>query len=321
MARRNLAPAQLAVVQAVRAVRDACTDPVLVGVSGGADSMALALASHHVLGARVTCLVVDHGLQPGSGDVAAGVVSGLRARGILARSVAVQVGDAGQGPEASARDARYAALLAGSPGTLLLGHTLDDQAETVLLRLARGSGARSLAGIPQRNGAIVRPLLGLGRSTTRQACREWSADVWDDPHNADPRFTRSRVRTEVMPVLSDVLGPGVVRSLARTADLARQDADALDALSASAFRRHRATDDAAGLDARWLAGLIPAIRTRVLRLWLDEQGVGAVGHDHTRAVEALVTAWRGQRGCSLPGGATVVRTSGRLLVSGVVPRG
>ncbi|HSN43330.1 MAG TPA: tRNA lysidine(34) synthetase TilS [Propionibacteriaceae bacterium] len=320
MARRALGPAQLAIVQAVQVKVDQFADPIVVGVSGGADSMALALASHHILGDRVRCLVVDHGLQAGSDQITQRVVDSLAERGIAASSEAVEVVDAGQGPEASARDARHRALLAPEPGTLLLGHTLDDQAETVLLRLARGSGGRSLAGIPPRQGVIVRPLLSVTRATTRQACREWSVDVWDDPHNADPRFLRSRVRAEVMPVLADVLGPGVPEALARTAELSRQDADALDALAASAWRRRLEVDPGEGLDAGWLADLVPAIRTRILRAWLTSQGVGDLGFEHTRAVDSLVTDWRGQAGCSLPGGLSVVRKSGRRLLL-TVPAG
>ena len=141
------------------------------------------------------------------------------------------------GPEAAARTARYAALqseAAGRQATIWLGHTLDDQAESVLLGLARGSGPRSLAGMAARTGRLVRPLLGLRRSVTEQACAELDLDPWRDPHNDDPRFARVRVRRTVLPTLEAELGPGVAEALARTAALVRDDADLLDGLAAEA---------------------------------------------------------------------------------------
>lgn len=308
MARRALGPASLAVVQAVDALPAA---PWLVACSGGADSLALAFAAAHVAARRGTAcraVVVDHGLQEGSDAVAAAVVARVGALGVPATSVRVAVTDAGAGPEASAREARYAALAAAAePGeAVLLGHTLDDQAETVLLGLARGSGTRSLAGMPAARGAFVRPLLGLRRATIAACCAEAGLTPWTDPHNADPRFARVRVRERVLPVLERELGPGVAEALARTAGLARADADALDAAASAA-----ATDADREPSCAWLAGLDPAVRTRVLRGWLGASGAGDVGADHVAAVERLVVAWSGQRGVDVPGGR-VVRRDGRL---------
>lgn len=188
------------------------------------------------LGIRAGGITVDHGLQPGSDLRAEEVVLRMRELGLEpVESIAVTVGRSG-GPEAAARDARYAALddAAVRHGAIavLLGHTRDDQAETVLLGLARGSGIRSLSGMAAVSGAggrYRRPFLGLDRQTARKACMVQSLPVWDDPHNADPAYTRSRLRQEGLPALEKALGKGVVEALARTAQLSRDDADALDA--------------------------------------------------------------------------------------------
>ncbi len=184
---------------------------VLVACSGGADSMALASAlafEAPKLGVRAGGITVDHGLQDGSDLRAAEVVVRLRALGLdPVDAVAVQVGAEG-GPEAAARDARYAALDAAAErhgaAAILLGHTRDDQAETVLLGLARGSGTRSLSGMAAttgRGGRYRRPFLEVDRQTARKACLIQSLPVWDDPHNADPLYTRSRLRHEGLPAL------------------------------------------------------------------------------------------------------------------------
>lgn len=312
MARKALGPAALAVVQAV----DAGTPDadLLVACSGGADSTALALAAQ-VVGARrgrgVRAVVVDHGLQDGSDEWAARVVERLAGRGIPAAAVRVEVRPEGEGIEAAAREARYralsAALLPDEVG--LLGHTLDDQAETVLLGLARGSGTRSLAGMPVARGGFVRPLLGVRSTVTAQACAEFGMPYDDDPHNAEPRFARARVRARVLPLLEDELGPGVAEALARTADLARADADALDALAAEALGAHA---DGSGLRAgRWLD--TPAIAGRVVRLWLRAAGASETTRAHVDAAVALLGTRRGQKWLDLPG-LRVGRRGDRLIV-------
>ncbi|RYJ02032.1 MAG: tRNA lysidine(34) synthetase TilS, partial [Actinomycetales bacterium] len=249
-----------------RALRDvldqhASDAPVVLGVSGGADSLALAAVAAFVArrdGRRVRAVVVDHGLQEGSAAVADRAAEQVRRLGIDADVVAVDVGGRPGGPEAAARAARREALLAaaGPDGAVVLAHTLDDQAETVLLGLGRGSGARSVAGMKTADGPWLRPFLGLRRSDTERICILHDLSWWDDPHNLDPRYRRVRVRREALPLLEDVLGGGVAEALARTASLVRSDVDLLDALAA---------DVEPADDVPTLVALPPALRSRVLR--------------------------------------------------------
>jgi len=288
---------------------------VLVACSGGPDSVALAAAARAVR-PRVGAVVVDHGLQVGSAATATTTAAWLREVGLdPVEVVTVAVEATGGGLEAAARDARYAALLdvAARLGAVavLLGHTRDDQAETVLLGLARGSGTRSLAGMARVRDPLRRPLLDLPRATVRAAVPD-GAPVVDDPHNADDRFARARVRHSVLPVLERELGPGVAEALARTADLARADADALDAIAAA----HHLVDDEDRLSADALAALPEAVRSRIVRAWLVDGGCppGALGSAHVRRVLALATDWRGQGAVALPGGVEALRDCGRLAL-------
>lgn len=267
-----------------------------VALSGGPDSLALtAIAAAQ---RPTTALIVDHGLQAGSRAVAeAARNQAVQVGCVAAQVLSVRVGSAG-GPEAAARTARYAALetaRAGAP--VLLGHTLDDQAETVLLGLGRGSGPRSIAGMRPHDPPWHRPLLEVRRALTHAACDQLGLTPWHDPHNTDARFTRSRLRHEVMPALEDVLGGGVVEALGRTARALREDSDALDELS-----RH-ALDDAAtgdgGLDTARLAALPDALRRRVIRGWLLSGGASGLTDTQIRAANRLVTAWRGQGGVAV----------------------
>ncbi len=314
-----------------RAVRDSLTDIpsdalVVVACSGGPDSVALAAAT---LVARVKAgaVVVDHGLRDGSGAEAAATADWLRRHGLdPVVVVAATVVENGDGLEAAARDARYRALYAAArdlgAAVVLLGHTRDDQAETVLLGLARGSGVRSLAGMPRVRGMFRRPLLDLAREVVRAAVPP-DAPVVDDPHNADERFARARVRHRVLPVLEAELGPGIAAALARTADLARADADALAELADEAAYDLIASASIPGdLDVADLADLGDAVRTRVVRLWLIDSGcpAGGLGADHVRRVDRLVTAWRGQGAVALPGGVEAFRDCGRLSVRQTPPR-
>jgi tRNA(Ile)-lysidine synthase len=292
-------------------------DVVGIAVSGGADSLALAAAAGRELpqsGLRGLAVTVDHGLQPGSADVAERTSATCRGLGLDAVVTNVRV-DGGGGPEAAARSARYAALAnaaddAGA-AVVLLGHTLDDQAETVLLGLARGSGARSLSGMAERSGRWVRPFLGVRRSQTRAACDALGLDVWDDPHNADARFARSRVRTDALPALEAALGPGVAGALARSAGLLRDDADALDDLAAKATADGMGPD---GMTVDALVALPAAVRRRVLRSAALVAGApaGSLTSTHLAALDALVTDWRGQGEVSLPGGLVAERRCDRL---------
>ena len=315
------APAVASVRNAVRAcVTDlAAGDLVLAACSGGADSLALAAALAFVApraGLRAGAVTVDHGLQEGSAARAASVavvLAGLGLDPVRTASVSVEVGTGrAGGPEAAARTARYAALARVAAGdgaaAVLLGHTLDDQAETVLLGLARGSGARSLAGMPPRRGVFRRPLLGLRRPVTAEACAALGLDPWQDPHNADRRFARVRVRLDALPALEAALGPGVAEALARTAGQLRADAEVLEKISSER------TDGDSPLSASSLAELPSGVRTRVLRSAALAAGcpAGALTAGHVARIEELVTGWHGQRWIDLPGGVRASRRAGQL---------
>ncbi len=242
------------------------------------------------------------------------------------RADVVARGDDGDypGPEAAARRARYAVIEAAAveygASAVLLGHTMDDQAETVLLGLARGSGGRSLAGMQPATGRYLRPLLGLRRAQTKAACVAEGLEPWEDPQNADEAFARTRVRQQILPQMEELLGPGITESLARTASQLRADADALDALAAEAAERVTTADG--GLEITALASLPAAIRTRVLRRAAIAAGVpaGSLSAAHIAQLDAFVTAWRGQRWSDLPGGIRSTRRYGRLQFT-TRPRG
>ena len=321
MGYRELGPAGLAVVQAVDGALNSQDTHLLVACSGGADSLALAFAARYVAIRRYleyAAVVIDHRLQEGSTEVAASVQQQLDRLGYDDVTVTtVQVDQSATvGPEAAARQARYLALDAEArarSATVLLGHTLDDQAETVLLGLARGSGGRSLAGMAPRAGHLLRPFLHLRRGTTEQACAELGLDPWQDPHNTDPRFTRVRVRENVLPTLETELGPGVAEALARTAELLRDDTELLDRLAADAYRTAEGLGGTDTLDCAALESQPPALRRRILRLWLLAHGIGDLTLRHIGAVESLVIDWHGQKSIQVPG-ATVTRNRGRLSV-------
>jgi tRNA(Ile)-lysidine synthase len=288
---------------------------VAVGVSGGADSLALAAATAYLaqgLDLRVHGLIVDHGLQADSAEVAEDAARALRKLGIDAVQVlTVSVGTEG-GPEAAARRSRYAALRAALPAPdslVLLGHTLDDQAETVLLGLGRGSGPRSISGMHPLDPPWGRPFLGMSRAVTLAACARLGLTPWADPHNVDPRFTRVRLRAEVLPLLEDVLNGGVAAALARTAAQLREDTDALDQWAERVL-----AELPAEIPVDALTGLPPAIRRRVLRRWLLSANVRELTDAQLRSLDELVGVWRGQGGVWLPGGLVVRRAHGRLLL-------
>ncbi len=292
---------------------------VVVAVSGGADSMALASATVFVgaeQGWYVVGATVDHRLQEGSGEVAGAVVARLAALGVdETMTVRATVDAPGLGPEAAAREARYALLEqvreSYDAEVVLLGHTRDDQAETVLLGLARGSGGRALAGMRRRFDHYRRPLLDVSRTDTVTACQVEGLEVWDDPHNADPSYTRVRVRQRLLPILEDELGPGVTEALARTADQLRPDMELLDSYAAEALA---AATREGGLSVEVLDALEPPIRTRVLRRAAVAVGVpsGELFHQHVVAVDALVTGWHGQKWVDLPGHLRAVRREGLI---------
>jgi tRNA(Ile)-lysidine synthase len=325
-----------AVAEVRRAVRRSLAglgggELVLAACSGGADSLALAAALAFEaprLGLRAGGVTIDHGLQDGSAHRArelTGVLAGMGLDPVRSVAVAVAHRSAGAypGPEAAARDARYAALghTAGELGAVavMLGHTLDDQAESVLLGLARGSGARSLSGMAGRHGCYLRPLLAIRRATTRAACAALDLQPWDDPHNTDRCYARARVRGQLLPVLEEQLGPGVAEALARSAAQLQADADLLDTLAAEQAERLAGPDHSLPADA--LAQLPAALRTRVLRSSAVAAGCppGDLSARHVAALDALVINWHGQRWADLPGGVRCRRCYGRLLFS--APKG
>jgi len=303
-------PAVAQVRSAVRAALAQGSDAVFVACSGGADSLALAAALAFEApraGVRAGLVTVDHGLQTESAGVAARVASLGYELGLDPVEVVCVTVVGGGGPEAAARQARYDALEALAEtwdADVLLGHTLDDQAETVLLGLGRGSGPRSIAGMRARSGRYVRPLLGVRRSVTEAACTALGFEPWQDPHNANPGFQRVRLRTEVLPLLDDVLQGGVAEALARTAALLQDDLDALDQLAV----------DHEGVSVAELAELPRALRTRALRAWALSRGATELSAERMAAMETLITGWRGQGPIDLPGGVRVSRVSGRLEI-------
>ena len=309
--------------------------PVVVAVSGGPDSLALAAGAQWASTRRdmpVAAVIVDHGLQGGSAQAAERARRQCIALGIERVVITGVVVDGDGGLEAAARAARYAALAAAADELgariVLLGHTREDQAETVLLRLAQGSGARSLAGMRAVGGRWHRPLLDVSRATTLAAAQQALAAAaglapddrapWTDPHNLDAQFARVRVRA-LLPVLADALDKDIVAGLARSASQLGDDADALDALADALAAAQVSTDDddaAMVADAEWLDGLLRALRTRVIRRMCIAAGCPErdLHWEHIVAVERLVTDWSGQGEVSLPGGVSALRAYGRLRV-------
>lgn len=321
--------------------------PVYLGVSGGADSLALAytaagIAKKDLPGASFRALVVDHQLQEGSAEVAATAAQTSEGIGIPAQVLTIDVPGGPGADEAAAREARYRALGAAAAGRpLLVAHTASDDAEGVLLGLARGSGAGALAGLrpittathqrsdsDQRQASndhpaiaagaawLGRPLLASTREDTEATCHRAGLSFWSDPHNASPRFRRSRVRQELLPLMEDILGPGVADSLTRTARLLREDADYLDAVAHAEYASFTAPTDniehtdsherpkthahaTAELPCAPLAELPAALRRRAIRHWLAGK-TGPLTYSHLSRIDALVTDWAGQGGVSVP---------------------
>ena len=323
--RPGLDPAVAEVRRAVRASLEGRRGAVVVALSGGADSLALAAATAFEApqhGIRAEAVVIDHGLQPGSAAIAERAAEVARGLGLPARVVAVEV-RAGDGPEAAARAARYAGLARAAAevgaGAVLLGHTLDDQAETVLLGLARGSGSVSLSGMaPERRDAtgpvLLRPLLSVRRATTVAACEAQGLDPWQDPHNSDPAFARVRVRENVLPVLEAELGPGVAEALARTADQLREDAAAFQEMIDETIEdivEHAEAGISVSVAA--LAANPAALRNRIVRYVVDSEFGVALTRTQTLEVARLATDWRGQGPIDLPG-CLALRVGGRIEI-------
>ena len=311
-------PALWQIRKAVKPWLNDSAQPVLFGCSGGADSMALAVALFmESSNTKVIPIVIDHGLQEGSAQITSQTIERLKQIGFTqVESARAQV-TMTDGLEASARRARYQLfnqfIETYQPKYFLLAHTLNDQAENVLLGLARGSGARSLSGMAVKNNIFVRPLLKISRELTTAACSEARIEIWSDPHNEDLRFTRVRVRKNLLPIIEDNLGPGITEALVRSADLLRDDADALDGFAAEYFNQA----DSFNLDVKELERLPKAITTRVLRLAIYKAGApaGSLSAEHIAAAQALISDWHGQKEVSLPGNVKLLRNSGRITLS------
>jgi tRNA(Ile)-lysidine synthase len=279
----------------------------LVAVSGGADSLALAWATQFVLpkqGCSLEAVVIDHGLQDGSDLIAAKAVTTLTEMGLTARAISVEVGTEG-GLEQAAREARYqelrqAAHSSGAHG-VLLGHTMDDQAETVLLGLARGSGPRSISGMASVNDIWWRPFLSLRRDDTRQVCVDAEISWWDDPHNTDDRFLRPRVRHRILEVMEAELGPGVVEALSHTAELIHADDSYLDQRATEKLAAHQGDIESGRLSVGALESEPGPIASRMLRSALSHYSGGPLHRSHTQQVMALVGNWHGQGPIDIPG--------------------
>jgi tRNA(Ile)-lysidine synthase len=312
--------ATLEIRQAIRPWIEAADSRILIGVSGGADSLALAVAAtaearKHSL--DLVAIIIDHQLQEGSRRVAEqtrAILEKIGYQKIEIIPVEVVITD---GLESSARRARYEAFQIAiekyRPDYFFLAHTKNDLAESVLLGLARGSGTRSLSGIAEQNGAYIRPLLGIDRESTESCCQENQIEPWNDPQNRDPAYLRSRVRHQVLPILEREMGPGIIEALARSSRILREDADALDSWVEELLVGNR--DEL--LEVQFLGSLPKAIRIRLLRRIIYKAGApeGSLSADHLAPVEALVTQWHGQGQISLPGSVKVERISGRLSLS------
>ncbi|MFM6974762.1 MAG: tRNA lysidine(34) synthetase TilS [Agromyces sp.] len=321
--RPRLTPARADVRRAVRAVLDDVTEGalVLVALSGGSDSLALAAATAFEApraGRRAGAVIIDHGLQAESAAVADRAAAQAEQLGLSPVVVhRVVVADTGSGPEADAREARYRGLesvrVEHGAELVLLGHTADDQAETVLLGLARGAGAASLAGMPARFDSYARPLLELKRETLRQACTDEGLDWWEDPHNSDERFLRVRIREHILPMLERELGPGVADALVRTAMQLREDNDAFTE-QIEEFIEEIVEPAEAGIavSVRALEANPAAVRQRIIRYVVASEFGTSLSRTHTVEIARLVTDWHGQGPLQMPG--FTVRRVQQLLV-------
>jgi tRNA(Ile)-lysidine synthase len=309
--RKRLSPAQGLVRHALRQSLVANTKPgqkLLVAVSGGADSLALAAATEFEakkLNLKIAAAVIDHGLQKNSDKIASQAAKQLAAIGFEEIYVEkVKVSKKG-GMEAAAREARYLALESirakSKSNVIVLGHTFSDQAETVLLGLVRGSGAKSLSGMSEKTNHLLRPLLGLERKTTEEFCKDSGIKFWSDPQNKDDKFLRVMIRTQVLPFLEKMLGGSVAKSLVRTADQLREDSQYLDTEAGKKYKSLAQISVASlSFDAGKLSKLPPAMLNRVIKMALDSFGKES-SRTHVLAVADLVWSWHGQKPLTLPG--------------------
>ncbi len=316
-------------VVALRNSVKACLKPdtasVVVGLSGGADSLVLTAVAAWV-GERsdftVQAVVVDHGLQIGSAEIASSAA--LAATRLGATSIEIRNVDVGTdgGMEMAARTARRAALLEVANGRpILLGHTANDQAETVLLRLLRGSGAHSLSAMSACTKTWHRPFLSHSRGEIGAAVMELLTPLgitpWRDPHNFDEGFSRVKIRRH-LDTLSEEFGPSIISGLVRTADMLRADNRALDHMAIESFRAAQKSETQISMSVQELEIVPSAIRTRLIKLCFDQLTEGTrenspLTHQHVMSVEALISGWSGQGGIALPLGVNAAREYGRLV--------
>ncbi len=296
-------------------------DLVLVGCSGGADSLALAWTTL-VVGKRLElktgAVIVDHQLIPESNSVALNAKKQCEELGIQEVIIKkVNVEQNHEGLEAAARIARYEAfenvLHETNAQAILLAHTQDDQAETVLMRLTRGSGAKSLSGMAQVSGKYLRPFLHLRKKLVHDSLDLIGLKAWQDPANTDHQFLRVKVRNELMPKIVEVLGESAISSLDKTSQLLRLDNQALEELAQQFFDSQKDVKTN-GLEISELEKLPEAIRTRVLRIFAIASGVhpGPFSFEHIEAIDALVKNWHGQGNVDLPGFIQATRVDGSL---------
>jgi tRNA(Ile)-lysidine synthase len=312
------------ITKARHAVRQSLTslspgDHVLVAVSGGADSLLLA----HCLnleGAkdslRISAVVIDHQLQERSGEIAEQTKNRLHKMGISSVEVIKVDVLKKDGLEADARSARYLALAASAEklkaNAIFLGHNQDDLAESVLLGLTQGAGTKSLAGMATQSGLYIRPFLSLTREEIIAACNEAEIVYWSDPHNDDERFTRVKIRKQILPLMESQLGPGIKEALARSARIFREDSDALETLTEEIFAT---ISNPESIDVELLERLPAALRKRVIRRALALLGATRLSAEQLDWVDALISQWHGQGAVALPAGVTARRESGRLALS------
>ena len=281
-------------------------DNILVACSGGADSLALAWTSQVVakrLGLNLICVIIDHQLIKESAQVA--LEAKIKCENFGIEKVVIkqiEVKENKEGLEAAARKARYEAFeqltIEFDAKAVLLAHTQDDQAETMLMRLTRGSGAKSLSAMKEVSGKYLRPFLHIRKFELVNALEKEGITYWQDPANTDYKFLRAKVRHELMPKLIEVLGQSAIESLDKTSDLLKEDNDALDLIAQENYDKLNKE-----LKVENLEEYPAAIRKRIIKIAALEAGVisGPFSYEHIEAIDALVTNWRGQGNVDLPG--------------------
>ncbi len=319
--------------QARKAVRELLSTlkpkRLVLAVSGGADSLALAAATAFEakkLSIQLVAAVIDHGLQKASDQVAKQAAERLQVLGIDDVVIEkVSVKKSGDGLEAAARDARYQALekirKAKKAEWILLGHNLDDQAETVLLGLARGSGLRSIAGMSKldQERKLLRPLLDISRTDLRKACSDAGISFWDDPHNEDSSFARVRVR-KLAAELEKNLGPGFAQALSRTAKTAAEADEVIAELADKLIKKSLLKSGARQVSyaVPVLAKAKDAVRRKALHIICVSCGAKNISRSQVLALDELITNWHGQKKSSLSG-ITVERVANQLVVKSTKP--